>query len=260
MKRSVRSAALLVPSLAGLGLCFFYPLVYIIAASLKKDPFSGGGAFWGNYKTLFKNEYFQNALKNSLLFTLVAVFSAMALSVAVSCMIYEKAKKAPLLRSLFVIPFLMPSSLLVSVWSTLFPNAAPFFSLCVLFVIKNSGIVIMLLSSALCRVSDDIRAAAAIDGACGVRLFTSVLLPAVSPSLLFTFILTLSSSTGIYRESYLLFGEYPGQSVYMIQNYLNNHFMKLNYHYVAAGAAVFTAVVMILAICAMRLERRLGCE
>ena len=136
MKRSVRSAALLVPSLAGLGLCFFYPLVYIIAASLKKDPFSGGSAFWGNYKTLFKNEYFQNALKNSLLFTLVAVFAAMAVAVAVSCMIYEKAKKAPLLRSLFVIPFLMPSSLLVSVWSTLFPNAAPFFSLCALFVIK----------------------------------------------------------------------------------------------------------------------------
>ena len=118
----------------------------------------------------------------------------------------------------------------------------------------------MLLSSALCRVSEDIISAAAIDGARGAKLYFRILLPSVSPTLLFTFILTLSAGTGIYRESYLLYGEYPDSSVYMIQNYLNNHFEKLNYQYVSAAALVYTIAVMLLAVLALRLERRYGCE
>ena len=259
-KAEKKSYILMLPSLVGMGLCFLFPLLYIIISSFRKNPFSGGFAFFDNFKTIFNNPYFLNALKNSALFTVVAVLVTMATATLFAAVIYNKAKQLPFIKSLFVIPYLLPSSLLTSVWSALFPDAPPFLTLTVLFVIKNAGLAVMLLSSALCRVSEDIISAAAIDGARGAKLYFRILLPSVSPTLLFTFILTLSAGTGIYRESYLLYGEYPDSSVYMIQNYLNNHFEKLNYQYVSAAALVYTIAVMLLAVLALRLERRYGCE
>ena len=41
-------------------------------------------------------------------------------------------------------------------------------------------------------------------------------------------ILTIVNSLKIFRESYLLYGYYPDEDVYMLQNYLNNHFAKLS--------------------------------
>lgn len=47
----------------------------------------------------------------------------------------------------------------------------------------------------------------------------------------------------LYRESFLLYGTYPDESVYMLQNYLNNHFDKLNYQYISAASVCFTSIL-----------------
>ena len=47
----------------------------------------------------------------------------------------------------------------------------------------------------------------------------------------------------IYRESYLLYGNYPDESVFILQNFQNNHFAKLNYQYIST-AAIFFAVII----------------
>ena len=43
----------------------------------------------------------------------------------------------------------------------------------------------------------------------------------------------------MYRESYLLFGDYPHESVYLMQNYMNNNFYAVNYQRLSTASILF---------------------
>ena len=72
----------------------------------------------------------------------------------------------------------------------------------------------------------------------------------------FTLILTVVNSLKIFRESYLLYGYYPDEGVYMLQNYLNNHFAKLNYQNIGAAAVLFAVVVYSIVAILFALEKK----
>ena len=55
----------------------------------------------------------------------------------------------------------------------------------------------------------------------------------------------LFRSFRVYKEAYLLFGEYPSEGVYLLQHYMSQQYMKLNYPYVSAAATV------LMLLCAM---------
>ena len=50
----------------------------------------------------------------------------------------------------------------------------------------------------------------------------------------------------MFRESYLLYGYYPPDEVYMMQNFFFNNFQRLNYQRLSAGATVTVVLLLIL--------------
>ncbi len=60
-------------------------------------------------------------------------------------------------------------------------------------------------------------------------------------------ILSLINSFKVFREVYLLTGDYPVQSLYMLQHFMNNTFRSLDYQKLSA-AAVLMAIVMVVII------------
>lgn len=53
-------------------------------------------------------------------------------------------------------------------------------------------------------------------------------------------------------EGYLLFGtSFPPDEVYLLQHYMHNHFLRMNYPYLAAAAILFTAFLVVV-ICVVR--------
>ena len=50
----------------------------------------------------------------------------------------------------------------------------------------------------------------------------------------------------LYKESYLLFGEYPDESLYMIQHYMSNHFIRMNSQNVSVASVSFIAISLTL--------------
>jgi len=112
-----------------------------------------------------------------------------------------------------------------------------------MYLWKFSGLNIVLMLTALSGMEKSMLEAAKMDGAGALRMLVFVSLPNIAPTLFFTFILSVVNSLKIYRESYLLWGNYPDESVYMLQNYLNNHFDKLNYQNISAAAVIFALVV-----------------
>lgn len=60
-------------------------------------------------------------------------------------------------------------------------------------------------------------------------------------------ILSLINSFKIFREVYLLTGNYPYDKLYMLQHFMNNTFNSLDYQKLSAAAVLF-ALVMIVVI------------
>ena len=60
-------------------------------------------------------------------------------------------------------------------------------------------------------------------------------------------IMSLISSFKVFREIYLLTDDYPYDTIYMLQHFMNNKFKSLDYQMLSA-AAILMSIVMIVII------------
>lgn len=234
---------LLLPSLCGFTAFFVVPFFVSLYYAFTESAFSDRFVGLDNFRMLLTNEYFRLAAWNTFRFSVLSVPLCMAFSFMIAMLIARFAAKSGLLRSAFFLPVVLPSAVIAGIWNAYCSNAAPFASLLILFLWKYSGLNITLILTALLTIPQEQYEAAALDGAGVWRKMRAVTLPNLLPTLFFALILTLVNSLKIFRESYLLYGYYPDESVYMLQNYLNNHFGKLNYQNIGTAAVLFAVVV-----------------
>ena len=70
--------------------------------------------------------------------------------------------------------------------------------------------------------------------------------------------MSLINSFKVFREIYLMTGDYPYDTLYMMQHFMNNTFKSLDYQKLSA-AAVLMAIFMVIVIGALFLaEDRFG--
>lgn len=235
---------LLLPSLAGFLAFYVIPFFWSLYYAFTGSAFKGSG-FVGleNFKRLFSNEFFQLAMVNTGKFTIIAVPLTMAVSLIIAFILARFGGRLPFVRSALFLPVILPSATVVMLWNAYISDFTPFSSLLLIFLWKYSGLNIMLMLTALSGIDKNMIEASQIDGANNMQRLFRVILPNIVPTLFFTLILSLVNSLKIFRESYLLYGGYPDESVYMLQNFLNNHFVKLNYQYISTAAIVFAVIV-----------------
>ena len=94
---------------------------------------------------------------------------------------------------------------------------------------------------------ETITEAAQLDGAGAMKTFFRIKLPYLSSSILFVTILSVINSFKVFREVYLLTGDYPYDSLYLLQHFMNNMFKSLDYQRLSA-AAILMVIVMIVII------------
>lgn len=247
---------LLLPSLCGFMAFFIVPFIYSFYYAFTENAFTKKFVWFENFYRLLQNEYFRLAMKNTLIFTVIAVPLLMVISISIALLLVRFSGKIPLVESAFFLPVFLPSATVVMLWNTYFTEVPPFSSLLIIFLWKYSGLNIMLILTALTGMNHEVLEAAKIDGANTFRQTWSITLPCIAPSLFFTFILSIVNSLKIFRESYLLYGNYPDDSVYMLQNYLNNHFAKLNYQNISTAAIFFAVIVYTVVAVIFRMERK----
>lgn len=247
---------LLLPSLVGFAVFFIVPFIYIFYYAFTENAFSGKFVFFDNFVTLFKNEYFRLAMKNTFTFSIIAVPLTMLISLIIAALLVKYTSNLPFVKSAFFIPVILPSAAIIVLWNAYFSDFTPTASLLIIFLWKYSGLNIMLIITALAGMNKDMLDAAKIDGAGWFKTLINVTLPNIAPTLFFTFILSVVNSFKIFRESYLLYGNYPAEEVYMLQNYLNNHFEKMNYQNIATAAIFFFIVVYVIVAVLMHFEKK----
>ena len=93
--------------------------------------------------------------------------------------------------------------------------------------------------------------AAKIDGANNFVIFTRVVMPNLKGTIFTVCMLSLMNSFKIFREVYLIAGNYPDDSIYLLQHLFNNWFSKLEIGKIASAACV-TAIQFFLVLLCLR--------
>lgn len=265
-------------SLIGTGVFLLLPYAYVVVNSFIK---TGSGSFAGldNYAAVLNSEAFMTAMGNTALFMTVSVPVILVLSLLISVYIYENPRLAGCLKTSFLIPMAIPVTSVVLMWRFLFDDngiingilngcgmdtvnwmntEAAFWILVLSYVWKNLGYNIILWLAALSAIDPGIGEAARIDGAGGWQRLTRVTLPAAKNGAFVIIVLAALSSFKVFREAYLVAGEYPHDSIYMVQHIFNNWFRNLEIDKLAAGAVINSLILIILVLLLQRFWERQG--
>ena len=261
----------LVPSLAGVLVFFIIPFFVIIFYSMVDNPINKDFVFMDNYISVMKNTAFRRASVNTLTFSLISVPLAVALSLLLALLLDCKIPFVSQFRTSFLCPMMVPVASIVLIWQVIFHyNGAlnEFLSnfgidridwlkstkgqivIVVLFLWKNLGYNMILFLSALNAIPKDLLEVATLEGAGAAYRFFRIKLRYLSPTILFVTILSLINSFKVFREVYLLTGDYPYDSLYMLQHYMNNMFRNIDYQKLSS-AAILMAIIMIIIIGAL---------
>ena len=264
-KERIRDLAFLSPSLIGVAVFFIVPFFVIVYYAMVNNPIQHEFVFLDNFIALFKNSAFRTAAKNTLVFSLIAVPLAVVLPFLLAEMLEARIPMKSQFRTFFLSPMMVPVASVVLIWQVLFANNGAMNDLLALFgaeridwlksaqaqivvvtmfLWKNVGYNMILFMAGLANVPRELIEVADLDGATPWFKFTNITLRYLSPTILFVTILSLINSFKVFREVYLLTGEYPVESLYMLQHFMNNTFKALDYQKLSA-AAVLMALVMV---------------
>ncbi|MDD3278052.1 MAG: sugar ABC transporter permease [Lachnospiraceae bacterium] len=267
-KNGYQGLLFLLPSLLGVGIFVLTPYLDVVRRSFTSAI---GQNFTGleNYRKIFENTAFQLACSNTLRFVAVCIPLLLLLSLLLALLLQRLGKKGQWFKQCFLFPMAIPVASVVLLWRILFDrhgmvnallndvgfagrdwmNSSSAFGVLVFsYIWKNLGYDIVLMLAGLSSISTDIYEAARVDGAGEWRIFHSITLPNLLPSLYTITVLSLLNSFKVFREAYLVAGNYPDDSMYLLQHLFNNWFRELSMDKMAAGAVVMTLVIFLVVL------------
>lgn len=253
-------------SLAGVSVFLMLPYLDIL---LKAFSTGNEGVSIGldNFKQILQNEAFRIATKNTGRFIAVCIPLLLILSLAISIYIYENPKLGSMVKTSFLIPMAIPVTSVVLMWRFLFDDngilngilcslgistvswmngSAAFWILVGSYIWKNLGYNIILWLAALATIDPQVQSAAKLDGASGFQRLFRTTLPSVKNGTFIVVVLAILNSFKVFREAYLVAGDYPHDSIYLTQHLFNNWFRELELNKLAAGAVLDSVILIIL--------------
>ena len=267
------------PSLLGVLVFFIVPFLVVVYYAVIRSPINPEFVFLDNFIAVLQNSSFQTAAKNTATFSAVAVPLAVVLSLGLALMLECRIPGKSWLRTFFLSPMMVPVASVVLIWQVVFHyngtlNAvlstfgvspvdwlnSPYCQvvIIVLFLWKNLGYNMILFMAALNNIPKELLEVADVEGASAAHKFFNIKLRYLSPTVLFVTILSIISSFKVFREIYLLTGDYPYIGLYMMQHFMNNTFRYSDYQQMSAAAVLLALVMVGLIILLFRAEDAFG--
>lgn len=267
VKDFIKSLCFLCPSFLGVCVFFIVPFGVVVYYSLIDGVASSEFVFLDNFKALLQNSSFRTAAKNTLTFSATAVPLAVILAIVLALLLECRIPMKSQFRTFFLSPMMVPVASVVLIWQVLFNNNGTINEflanfgvdridwlnsaycqvvVVILFLWKNLGYNMILFMAGIANIPKDLLEVADVEGASELYKFFAIKLRYLSPTVLFVTILSLINSFKIFREVYLLSGNYPYTELYTLQHFMNNTFLSLDYPKLSAAAVVMALVMVIL--------------
>lgn len=269
----------MLPSILGVLTFFVVPFFVVIYYSMIDNIVSKKFVFFDNFINVLENEAFKKAAFNTMRFTFIAVPLAVILSMLLASLMMENIPFKSQFRTLFLTPLMVPVASVVLIFQVLFhyngvvndfirifgvdkidwfkSKYAPVV-IVILFLWKNLGYNMILFMAAYSSIPKEIMEVARLDSSSNWQLFWKVKLRYLSPTIMFVTVLSVINSFKVFREVYLLTGDYPYESLYMLQHFMNNTFASLDYQKLSAAAVIMFDVMVIIIGILFVVENRYG--
>lgn len=266
-KKSAISGILLVlPYTAGFLLFYGYPFVLVLRQSLRRG--AGKNAQFVGLEIIadtLRSSGFRLALGNTVKFLAVVLPAILVLSFAIALTLRAQMSSRDVLRSVVLLPYLMPvvgaafmvdsflaqggmlSRLAAAFGGTaqnLLDSPAAFWAVVLLYLWKNTGYSVIPLLAGLNTIPPSYYEAAQLDGAGKWQLLRYITMPQMWYSLYLAGVFSLINAFKCFREIFLIGGEHPDRSMYMLQHFINNVFEKMDYSRLSAASMVLFLVLV----------------
>jgi ABC-type sugar transport system permease subunit len=233
----------------------------------------------GNYREIWHDPRFWNALRNTLIFSAVAVPAQVLLGLGLAVALARDTRVNRLMRSVYFFPVISSLATMAIVWKFLldpdigvlshglqqvgFPHVAILQSttwalpaVILVSVWKNVGFTMVILLAALQDVPVNLYEAAAIDGAGGWRRFRDVTVPSLRQSLLFATVISVIASLQLFDQVYVMTDGGPLFHTETLVTYMYKlGFQEYRSGYAAAIAWVLFLLILLASAVQLRLFR-----
>ena len=265
---------LIIPILGTMGISF-----------MEYNPIAHSHFFVGldNYKNLIEDKNFVIALKNTLVFTIVAVGINIVISLAAAALISQlkSNKTRSFFRMMFFLPCMAPMVASAVVWGRSIFNTKTGLVNTILKALGGSGVAwtgdakyvmisiiiftlwadlgynIILFSAGIDGIPGEVYEAASIDGAGPWKKFSKITLPLLGRTTTFVVLMTLISYFQMFAQfSVLLFRDGPQNSGLVLTSYIyKTAFMYKDMGYAAAISVVLFVIIMIVSLIEQRVNK-----
>lgn len=267
MKRmEKKGVCLAAPAVLGFLIFYVLPMGVTLWQSV-----SYGGIFVGleNYRITFGNHMFWLAVGNTLRFLGVALPLILVIALGLALLLAEKFPGNRFFRLILLYPMLVPVAATVMVVQIFLGTRGvlntfliqwgfsrqdwiysswAFLILVLLYLWKNTGYAVILLLAGLAMIPKEYMEMARMDGAGRWKCLYYIRLPLLGPMILFTALISLLNAFKCFREAILIGGNYPHESIYMLQHYMTNNFNNMNYMEISV-TSTFIFLVIFIAAC-----------
>ena len=266
---------MLTPTLIVLLVMTSYPLIFTFVYSFTdynylKGTENASFVLFDNYVSLFKNGYFQQAVWNTIKFTILAVVLEMALGLLIAVFVNSLKRGQKIMRTLLLLPYLLPAVTVALSWRMMLSanygiinqflkglglpvfnwfmdTKTAFGTILLIDVWQNVPFVFLLLYASLQSVSENQYEAARIDGAGFFQQFWYITLPNIKGSLALCALLRTIDTFRLFEKVNVLTGGGPAGTTTTITQFLYTYGIKsLDFGFGSAGAIVMTLLVLIL--------------
>lgn len=274
-----RTSVFMMPSFLGVMLFFILPFLVVIYYALIDNPTTANFVGFSNFEKLFSNNAFRLALKNTGIFSVTAVPLVVIIALALAVLLEANVPYKSTFRTIFLSPMIVPAASIILIWQVLFDyngvvnditylfGADPvewlksdfgYIVVVLLFLWKNIGYNMIMFMSALAAVPRGVLEVAMLDGCGPMRRFFSIKLRYLASTITYVTIMSLINSFKVFREVYLLTGDYPYESMYTLQHFMNNTFQSFDYQKLSSAAVVLCLIMIIIIGILLWADDRIG--
>jgi multiple sugar transport system permease protein len=271
LNSSEQGSRFVLPAVIALSLVTVYPVLSVLYLSLhRKQLLLDLSEFTGfaNYRFLFADDRFWNALGNTIYFTTVSVSLELLLGLGIALLLNRKFRFKGMVTALVLVPWAIPTVVSARMWEWMYNSdfgilnyllgmqinwlGSPFWAMnaaVVMDVWKTTPFVVILLLAGLKMIPGDLFQAARIDGASGWSIFRRITLPLLMPVVLVVLIFRTMDAFRVFDAVYVLTGGGPANSTETLSIYA----YKVLFQTLQFGYGSTLAVVVFLCVGAISL-------
>ncbi len=227
----------LLPSLIFLGLFLVYPLFDVLVYSFEEGYNSASQSYFGiglyNYSYVLRDPYFLQAVKNTFLIVIITVPISTLLALLISLALSSVKKVKELYQTIYFLPYVTNTLAVGLVFMILFKKTpysdglinvliqffggtsidfidGPYYAKMLVMCIYTIWVVlpfkILILTSALASVDENLYKAARVDGASSFSTFINITLPMIMPMISYLVITGFIGAFKAYSDEVAIFG------------------------------------------------------